>query len=297
MKKINSFAAYRYFIVPTEQVSIFEILDEKRKYTVVEFFNNLELQKKLIYEIDRRKHYIVYNHRIAENVYICKFCRELNETIYREGDTDIENVTELNLPFVYLIIDIAKQIILVEVKTSVFPSLNTIKNKLQTFFNLSFFQHGFDVFIEEITDEGNFWNYIDSSQGVYEVSLKLNSPNLFGGKIDTNEMLREINNEYNNTQVTFKLYNEKGKLSLLKNNNALRNALKYISGGAGEWSLTVIFNGLKKKYKSKNNIKKVSITDIESKDDNLTKEIMKTINTVETVLTNDGKVDENDKKS
>ena len=291
MRNTTLLAAFRYFIVPSDQLSFFDTVEEKRKEALKSFFNEIERQKKITYELAGRKHILVFNKKISDYIYVCKFGKEVSETICRESDTDIENTIEPNFPFVYTIIDVKKQIILIEIKTSVFASVITTKNKIQECFNISFALRGFDVILEEITEESDFWTYIESSEGVYEVSLKLNSPNLFGGKIDTNEMLKEVQQEYNNTHLIFTLCSEKAKLWLKKTNKGLNNALKYISAGAGRWSLTTISNGQKQKYESEHNIKKVSLRDIDPVGDDLeneiSQEIISAINNIETIIMED----------
>lgn len=265
MRRHNiSYAAFRYFIIADEQISFFNVVEERRQEAVEKFFKSIESKKKLTCKILNKKHILVFNRKINNDLYIYKFSNEVDETIYKERDTDIENIVEQNFPFVYLIIDIKHQIILIEIKTSVYRSVVTTKNKLQKFLDINFYQYGFNVVIEEITDEKNFWGYIDEADGIYEVSLKLNSPNLFGGKIDTDEMLKEVQKEYNNTNLTFKLFSEKAKLLIKRENRALLNALKYIAGGAGEWSLTTLTRGNKKTYKSNHSIKKVLLKNIDN---------------------------------
>lgn len=288
MKSNNTFAAFRFFIVPSEQISFFDTIAEKRQVAVNDFFNNLEREKKISYEINGRKHIFVFNRKIGPNIYICKFSREISKTLYKEGESDIENIIEPDLPFIYLIIDIKRQILLIEIKTSVFQILGTAKKSIKKCFEKAFNIFGFEVLIEEITDEGTFWTFVDASLGVYEVTLKLNSPNLFGGHIDTNEILKEVNQQYNNTDATIKLANEKPKLkSINKENHLLANAIKYISGGAGEWGLTVHTKTSKKKtYRSRHNIKKVNIRAIDPPDDSSksNEEILAAIDSVETIL-------------
>lgn len=100
-----SYAAFRYFVIPEEQISFFDIMEEKRQEAVENFFKNIESQKKLTYEISNKKHILVYNRKINNKLYMYKFSNEVGETMYKESDTDIENVIEQTFPFVYLIID------------------------------------------------------------------------------------------------------------------------------------------------------------------------------------------------
>ena len=285
MRASDSFAAFRYFIVPNEQISLFDTVEEKRNEAVTSLFEKITTEHKLTYELKGHKHILVFNRKIAKDVFLCKFSKEENITLFLEGELDIENVVNTNLPFVYLVFDIKRQIILIQLKTSVFKSVEATKNKLEKCMEIEFVRYGFTVKIDEITDEANFWTFVDNSDGVIEIELELNSPNLFGGHANINEMLKLINNEYNNTQTTFKVKNEKGKLSLKKLNESLQSALKYISGGAGRWKMKYLKDGQQKKAESKHNIKKISIVKIDENESNdVNKDLLEAILSVETIL-------------
>lgn len=287
MRENISFASYRYFIIPTEQISLFDTVEEKRKESVSKFFKRLESEKKLTFTLEKRKHILFYNRMVNKNILICKFSRESFETRYQEGEEDIEDFLEPNFPFIFLIIDIERQIILMEIKTNVFSSIEAAKNKIEKCINYAFAMSGFEVKLEEISDEDGFWNYVDGATGIYGLSLKMNSPNLFGGYIDTNEMLREISQEYNNTGTSIGITNKKPQIqNVNKDNKKLANAIKYVSGGGGEWTLTAHTKNGKRTFRSKHNIKKVSIKHLEESNDknSVNKEIIDSLESVETIL-------------
>ena len=129
---------------------------------------------------------------------------------------------------------------------------------------------------------------MNDSSGIYEISMTLNSPNLFGGFNNTNEMLKEIQKTYNNSQTTIKLTIIKAVLSRIsQDNKPLADAVEYVSGGGGEWILTVASKtGERKKYKSKHNIRKVSIQRINSKghQNEVKTDILHALDNLETIL-------------
>ena len=66
-KSEYSFGAYRYFIVPNDQISLFDAIEEKRKKAVQNFFSALVEEKKRSWEIKGRKHLFVnYSRGIFE---------------------------------------------------------------------------------------------------------------------------------------------------------------------------------------------------------------------------------------
>ncbi|MEG1669239.1 hypothetical protein [Chryseobacterium sp.] len=288
----NSFGAFRYFIIPSEQTSLFDTVDEKRGIAIQSFFSVLLTDKKRSFEIKGKKHLLVFKQKITESVYVCKFSMEAIKTIHKEGESDIENISETDYPFIWVIIDISRQILFIELKTTVFSSISVAKERLKNFLELGFDLYGFEVAIEEISDSSTFWKFVDESEGVYEVLLILNSPNLFGGYNNTNDMLKDIQGTYNNSKTVLKLSNAKPKLqNISPNNTKLKDAVDYASAGGGEWAVTVKPKGLKKRtHKSKHTIKKLSFKNIDSTEylEQLKKDIINSLNKVETILRNKG---------
>ena len=284
----HSFGAFRYFIVPCEQMSLFDTVEEKRATAVNSFFSQLAEMKKRNWEIKGKKHLLVCNTKLSEDIFICKFSKETTKTIFKESDDDIENVDEPDYPFIYVIFDTARQIALIELKTSVFSSLNQAKEKLKVCFQKTFTLFGFEVLFEEITDSSTFWNFVSDSYGVYDLTLTLNSPNLFGGFSNTNEMLKTIKETYNNSQTTIKLSSKNPNITNLTQQNTLLNdAIDYASAGGGEWSLTVAAKDKEKRtIKSKHNVRKVSVRKIHPKQDqkDIEDDIRKALDRVETLL-------------
>lgn len=301
MQTDYTFGAFRYFIVASEQISFFDTIESKRKEAIKSFFNVLLTDKKIMFEINKRKYLLVFNKQISDSIYICKFSMESKKTIHKVSESDIENIAEVDYPFIYVIIDIKSQIVFIELKTSVFPDLNTSKKKLENCFKKSFDSHGFEVMFEEITDSNTFWSFVDQSNGVYSVSLIMNSPNLFGGFSNTNEMLKSIQGDYNNSRTTIKLSNKKPNLeNINKENTRLNDAIEYIAAGGGEWELTVQPEKHKKRtYRSKNNIKKILFYNIESKEKikELKASIIDAFKNVETILKEKYKNNENKKEN
>ena len=99
-KSEYSFGAYRYFIVPNDQISLFDAIEEKRKKAVQNFFSALVEEKKRSWEIKGRKHLLVFNRQVSSSVFICKFSMETKKTIFIESESDIENIDEIDYPFI-----------------------------------------------------------------------------------------------------------------------------------------------------------------------------------------------------
>lgn len=293
MKLSSTFAAYRYFLIPSAQISLYDIAQEKRREAVEAFFYEAMNEKKISIEIEGRKQVLAFERKINNEIFLFKFGSEKHETKYYESETGIEGIIEPNLPFVYLIFDIRRQLLLVEMNTSVFKTPSQTQKKIQLWFERAFFQYGFEIIFEEIIDENTFWKYVEDLGPIYDVTLTLNSPNLFAGFIKIDETLKQIHEIYNNTQTTLKVSNKNAPLAgINKENKELAAAVKYASGGGGEWALTKRTRTGKHTFRSRNRVKKVNLTPISTPPKELqgidvnesNREIVNALDSVETIL-------------
>lgn len=288
MKADKSFIAYRYFLEPTSQISFFDDTNEMREMAIESFFSGLSENKKRNWEIGEIKYLLYYTRNISNNIFLCKFSRETNTTIHHELEDDIKESVEKDYPFVYLIVDRRRQIVLMELNTAVFASAEYGKDKLSRCFNEGFKLTGFTVMFEAISDITTFWNYVESATAIYEVSLTLNSPNLFGAFLKVNELLKAIRQDYQNTKTGIILSNEKGELSNINEENGkLADAIQYIAGGGGSWEVQVASSHKKKtRYKSANQGKKVILSRIHSSEniEEINNDIKSALDSVENVL-------------
>lgn len=284
----HTFGAYRYFIIPSQQLSFYDAVEETRDIAVSNFFSGFLTSKKRSWELNGRKHLLVFNRKLSGSTYFFKFGIETVRTVFVEGTADIENTDEIDYPFIYVVVDTKQQIVLIEMKTSVFSTLNVAKNRLKDCFEKGFNLDGFEVIFKEILDPSTFWDFVDNSQGVYEVALTLNSPNLFGGFLSTNKMLKEIKKTYNNLQTTIKISNKKAPLTnISKENQSLTDAIRYASGGGGEWTVVVSSKNAKRvTFKSKHNIQKISVPHIDGShnQEETKEEIISALKKIETIL-------------
>ncbi len=294
MKTEQTFGAYRYFVVQREQLSFFDMVKEKRAAAQSAFFTALERERKLAWRIADKRYLLVFEQKLSPDVVVCKFSMETHQTRYQESESGIESIDEPDYPYINAVFDQKRQIVLLEVKTTVFPSLSASRGRLSACLERSFAPYGFDVLFEGITDAEGFWDIVGESRGVCQLTLTLNAPNLFGGYNDTNEMLRDIAKTYNNTRATIRLENPKGKLTgISQENKALKDAMEYASGGGGEWKVTVLRRGAgQKTYRSEDNVRKVSVRRMERADGAGREDILQALDSVETILKQEGGRDE-----
>lgn len=99
MKGSKTFAAYRYFLIPSDQISLYDTVKEKRNEAVEKFFRRVIEDKKISFDVDDRKQVLAFERKIADTVLLFVFGSEKHETKYRESDTGIESIIETNLPY------------------------------------------------------------------------------------------------------------------------------------------------------------------------------------------------------
>lgn len=281
----NKFYAYRYFIVPTDQqMTMDQLIISDKEELLVRFFEVLK-EKNKIEGSYWNKNYILYlTKELASGLFLCKFAKQKNITIYEPGNVDIEDSDEKSYPYIYIIIDLNRQIFLIQEKQSIFPSRATSRNSFQEIINNFIENYDYIIAVDEITYEQDFWKQLQMHDSIYELELTMKSPNLFGSLVEAEELLKEINNTYNNTETTIKVKNDKGKLRLVR--DKIQSFIKYISSGGGKWSLGVSSDHSSKivRIKSTHSVRTI---EFESIDDTFKLEIViNEITKIDEIITN-----------
>jgi hypothetical protein len=261
MNDITKFFAYRYFLVPNEQISIFQQQIREKNLLIREVFKELESKNKLSKILGDRKYLLYFYNKISDDIYVCKFAKETHFVKYEEGDIDINNINDSEYPFIYIIVDLSRQIILFEHKPSIFRTPTASKYKFIEWITTDKDMFDYNLKIDEITYEHAFWDYIERSDSIYEIVLNMKSPNLFDGWLEANNFLKMIKELFNNTESEIKLSNEKGKLVIDK--KYFETFIRYITGGGGYWRLKAKIQNSISTFRSRQNIKIVNVaTDI-----------------------------------
>ncbi len=279
------FYTYRYFLISAEQIAFYEKPETEKYRIMYEFFDALLINKKIDRFIGRKRCILYITHKYDENIFLCKYAKEQSMRKFQEGESDIESTVESNFPFIYLIFDLQRQIILIHNKSSVFENVNAAKNSIQKFFQKTTYIHNYNFTIDEVSYEQAFWECISGAEGIFELTFSLKAPNLFGGILATNEFLKRIKEIYNSSETEIKYKNEQGKLSVEK--DEVDDVIKYITSGGGRWTLKARKNRRKRIFKSSDNVKKVSIANNLEVDPNITyKNINELIKEIDDLLGN-----------
>lgn len=269
MEKSITFSCYRYFIIPFEQISFKQLETSNKNQLVKNIFLTLEEEHKIEKTISKSPYILYFTHKYSDNLYLCKFARQSYRTAYHDIGTDIELSKEENFPFIYLIVDTYRQIILIQNKSDASIKFTTFRNSLEKWFQSNIYDLGFEFKLDEMSDEYAFWDYVKSAEKIYELSLNLKSPNLFGGKTDAEEFLREVKSDFNTNETNLAFKNTKGALTIT---DVIKNFIKYITSGGGKWRLKADIPGKKRKsnyYSAKSIRKAVFPENIEFLKDNV----------------------------
>ena len=260
-EKKSPFYASRYLVTPTsEQISIVQLMNESKEALMNKIISNLTFNTKTVW-VKGVKRYLFYGFQNRDNIFIIKFARETKENIYIEGDDDIEIKGIKEAKFVFLIIDIEHQIVLVEKNSSVFQQVETSVNILAEYLRSQMRQYDYVVNIYPLVSKKKFWSYVESAEEIYELYLEMNAPNmpLFGNS-DTRSVLEEIKKATNNEVLDISLKNKEGSLKILK--EALGPYIEYVREVGGKYLLKFMRNGTRETKTSETD---TAITYIESK--------------------------------
>jgi hypothetical protein len=250
-EKTIIFALYRYFNEPLKGDLFEGKLSDNEK-------NNL-ISKYLFHEMDFRKdgqeYAIRHVHSNKKIIYI-KFGKKERSHYYEKTEYDIEDKLKDSWPFVRVICDISAQMILVEYKSN-FISFNKMATLLCEIADHGYKGSGYVLKIEPIVMEGKFWQIFAEAEKIFSLKLVLHSPNFFGASMDANEVLDKTRKIFNNTTIELQLNNEEGELKLPK--DEIDKYTQYADKGGGNWVLKTQTQKRKRKYKSRESIKKIMV--------------------------------------
>lgn len=260
---MSKFYAHRYFLIKPYQESLFNTIE---KHEVMKNLIN-KLKNEQLWSKDK-KYVLYYTKKLYEKTYLLKLGKQITKKKYLPEQKDIYEIKESdNYPYVYILfnIDDNQQIFLIEKNTSIFKDVGDSIKRLTDIIKTSVRVQGYEIKIEPITFDNVFWKCVNEAEGLNEIEIQLNSPNLFGASFKTNRFLEILKKIYNNDTFSFKLSNEENNLKIDKED--MNDTIKYIGEGGGRWKIKGRFNGQEETISSINekNIKKVNI-DIEKED-------------------------------
>lgn len=119
------------------------------------------------------------------------------------------------------------------------------------------------VFVKGKTDENVFWDIVNESISIYNLELKMVSPNILETNKKAREALKDLQNVFKQDEIDVTLKNESGDLRIpIK---PIEDYIDYISEGEGSWKMTRKgYEGGKKTVSSLDNIQILEIPESEA---------------------------------
>lgn len=109
------------------------------------------------------------------------------------------------------------------------------------------------VFVEGKTKVKHFWSVVESHRKIYNLEIKLISPNILETNRSARDALAALKDLFRQDELAIRLRSEAGDLSVPK--APLDSYLEYIEEGEGTWSVTTEgMSGGKKKHSSSDSI-------------------------------------------
>jgi hypothetical protein len=247
-----NFYAIRYFVVKSS-LSLFP-LDEGLKP------KDLFIQP-LVNRLETKYYKKTYTARIlndnSNDRYLAGYLLKSTDTHVIQLDKDLFNESDIpNWEKLFFDIDTERQIVIFEYNTPI-ATPDNVKNVLHQLTNKSANQSGYEVKLDFLVDKFAFWEIIKESVGIYQIAFNLNAPNLFGGSKKANEWLKNLKEKHNMTNVAVDFRNENSELNY--DQEELESYRDYADSGGGSWTLGVLQNGRKKKYKSINHLRRKEV--------------------------------------
>lgn len=118
--------------------------------------------------------------------------------------------------------------------------------------------YNFRVFVEGKTKIEHFWSVVGSHRRIYNLEIKLISPNILETNRSAREALSALKELFGQDELAIKLRSESGDLTVPP--DPLGSYLEYIEEGEGSWSLTTEGErGGKRKHSSVDSIDLLSL--------------------------------------
>jgi hypothetical protein len=189
------------------------------------------------------KHILFFIKRTHLSLYFIELAKEESYTKPVEGQYSIEEIEDVRAPFVYVILDVKRQIILIQDKKSVFQNVDVSMSRMEKFLDDQLEYIGLSILIKPITNKKDVWREIQSMDKIDDFEITLNAPNLFKGRFKANEFVKEVHEEYNFTELKLLFKSKIGTLKLYR-----ENAGEFISlaaAGAGKYIIRARREGKK----------------------------------------------------
>lgn len=248
--------SYRIFLTEPLQGHLFG----PKEVSFRKIFERME--KSSVVFLDYSEHIIYHYKKIGDSFIIWQFSKRQDFEKPVAKENGIEVVFDFKHPFIYLVFDIKRQIVLIQYDSSVFQKLESSKSKLEKFLNDLLSPEKIAVTITEISDQREFWTKVEEMDVINDVTLEYNPPNFFHGENAVDELVDEVHKETNYQKFSIFLQNKLEGLTFKI--DTFKNHISRLSSGAGQYIIRGFKDGIEDVLKSITVPFKKQIEDIDS---------------------------------
>lgn len=291
------FYAYRYMVTPSLP-NLFTHLEfvqtgKTKEQLMYDVFDDIYNSNKTHFKLGRKRYIFFPVTKYKKQLFLLNFAKEERGKKYVEGETSIKLVDDNRLTPILLYIHSEYQILLIERKTTAFQDMRSAVKLLEWYFRDRMRQFEHTVRIYPLSNPEKFWETVESADEIYELSLTLNAPNMFGGNKDLRELIEEIKDETNNDETTLDLKSKDGNLNIKK--LFWQKPIEYISKIGGKYGIVFKRDGAKQRQTNHDNIEKTQI--VRHKEEQYTDEELKNVEDKMKIIDGRSTDKENNEKS
>lgn len=216
----------------SQPLQLFEPQRTKRELLEL-VIENIQREYPLTINANGKLYLIYYHQDISEGIHALQIARQDTVQEPKIGEHGVTNQEDIIYPYSYFILDINRQILLVQEKISAFREVAAIVSRASDFLEKTLIRQKVTAAIEAISDAEDVWEEIEQAREVYSLTVDIVPPNFFGARFRSNVDIREAYEETNFTKFKLLLSNKFGALRIPR--EEFQDLFQTIASGAGEF--------------------------------------------------------------
>ena len=234
---MSEYYAYRIFL--NEYISNQEkLFPQTKEESFKSLFEQVQESIRIEFNDWGISHIIFHYKRLSEEIVIWQFARKQDFIKHVPSKERIENISDQQYPYIFIVFHLRFQIALIEKNTSVFQDIDAVKSKLSRFF-AERLPNNISVSFNEISEQKEFWERVKEFDMIEEINLEYNPPNFFRGQNAVDKLVKEAHEETN--YETFIIYFKNKVTGLKFQYDVFKEHIQRLSSGAGKY----IIEGIK----------------------------------------------------
>lgn len=224
--------AFRVLLSQPRQLNAFEPQLTKRELLELSI-DTLQKKYPFAFQAKGNLYLAYYNVQVSDDIHAVQIARKDTVLEPKVGEHGVTNQPDTVYPFTYFVLDITRQIVLVQEKQSAFRDIESITSRVKDIFEKTLVKQRVTAVLEAISNVEDVWSEIEEAQEIYSLVVDIDPPNFFGARFRSNIDIREAFEETNFTKFKLVLLNKLGTLRIPREQFA--NLFQTISSGAGDF--------------------------------------------------------------